>query len=235
MLKIAVAGCLIFGLALSLQAQAENKTSGVINFQGDTVHLELSGQQNWDYDMKRNENKGKTVVEMTVPALDDASVQSLNSFKSEMVSQVSVDRKGPDGKYIISFTLSGADIDSFDYLTDQPSRLIVDFYLNPHAAKPKPVVQKNETKSEVASAKSAKQVVKNKTDRKPATADVLTIANQGASVSLSEESARKGIFDGGDPDYDRFTVKPYDIKEESIIRAKDNYYIAFPMLEIPMS
>lgn len=234
--NLVMAGCLFFGLAPAMAAQV----NGAINFQGDTVHLELSGQQNWDYDVKRSENKGKTVVEMAVPALDDATVQSLNKFKSDMVTEVSVNRKGPDGKYLVDFTLSGNNIETFDYLTDQPSRLIVDFYVNPNVAKPakKQSVSRKETEEKSKEDKRTKVIAKAKTEkgRKPAAADVLTIANQGVAVTQNDESVEhKGIFDGGDPDYERFSIKPYDIKEDSIIRSKDNYYIGFPMLETPVS
>lgn len=235
---VIMAGCLFLGLA---SAEA-NKVNGVINFQGDTVHLEFLGQQNWDYDVKRLEKKGQTVVEMTVPALDESTIKSLNSFKSDFVTQVSVDPKGPDGKHVVSFTLSGEDIDTFDYLTDQPSRLIMDFYLNPNAKAKKvskPVVdaKKNETLPTELPAKSSKEIAKTKTDkkRKPATADALAIGNQGVAVAQNETVVKSGIFDGGDPEYSRFSIKDYEIKEESLIRAKDNYYIPFPMLETPVT
>lgn len=232
---LVVAGCLFF----SLVSNAETKVNGVINFQGDTVHLELSGLQNWDYDVKRLEDKGKTVVQMTVPALSDATVQSLASFKSDFVTQVSVDKKGPDGKFLVFFTLSGNNIDTFDYLTDQPSRLIMDFYVNPNAKVGKDiptVLPKKETAANSKEVKPAKSIAKIKTNtkRKPATADVLTIGTQGASVAQND-SVKLGIFDGGDPDYDRFSIKDYEIKEAAMIRAKDNYYIPFPMLETPVS
>ncbi len=55
---IVVAGCLFISLVTFAQT---NKVNGVINFQGDTVHLELMGRQNWDYDVKRMDSKGKTV------------------------------------------------------------------------------------------------------------------------------------------------------------------------------
>lgn len=231
--NVVMAGCLFFGLASGMKAQAKSEINGAISFQGDTVHLEFSGQQNWDYDFKRTENKGKTVIEMTIPATDEATVQALNRFKSEMVTQVSVDKKGPDGKYLVYFTLSDANIETFDYLTDQPSRLIVDFYVNPNIKS----TAKTATSKETAASKPAKKLAKVKTEktRSPATSDALVIANQGMSVAANDEGARRGIFDGGDPEYERFTIKPYDIKEESIIRSKDNYYIRFPMLEAPVS
>src|SRR5690349_5081074 len=63
---VVMAGCLFFGLA----SFGADKINGVINFQGDTVHLEFFGQQNWEYDVKRLDKKGQTVVQMTVPAID---------------------------------------------------------------------------------------------------------------------------------------------------------------------
>lgn len=230
-----MAGCLIFGLTSAEAGQV----SGVINFQGDTVHLELIGQQNWDYDIKRLDVKGQTVMEMTVPALDDSTVQSLSSFKSDFVKSVTVDRNGPDGNHIIQFTLSGEEIESFDYLTDQPSRLIVDFYVNPNGRTKKvskaPATSQETTPAD-SNSKLAQLPAKGKTEkqqRKPATADVLSIANQGVDVAQNDP-VKSGIFDGGDPDYSRFSIKDYEVKEDAIIRAKDNYYIPFPMLEVPV-
>ncbi|UOF00855.1 tetratricopeptide repeat protein [Bdellovibrio reynosensis] len=235
--RIIMAGCLIIGLVTA--AHAANKVNGSINFQGDTVHLEFTGQQNWDYDVKRLEVKGQTVVEMAVPALDDSTIQALSAFKSEFVTGIVVDRQGPDGKSVVKFTLAGENIDTFDYLTDQPSRLIMDFYLNPNAKKEVPAVAKKSEPAAVADkAKSTDTVAKVKTNKKrnPATADVLALSNQGIAVAANDEAPIKaGIFDGGDPEYDRFAIKDYQIKEDAIIRAKDNYYIPFPMLQTPVS
>ncbi|QDK46855.1 hypothetical protein DOM22_17675 [Bdellovibrio sp. ZAP7] len=232
--NVILAGCLCFGLVAN---SANNKVNGFINFQGDTVHLELLGQQNWDYDVKRLDEKGQTIVRMTVPALDESTIKSLNTFKSDMVTKVTVDAQGTDGKSVISFTLAGESIDTFDYLTDQPSRLIMDFYLNPNmvkAAKKLPA-KKDETVTTEAAAKPSKTVVKVKTtNRKPATSDALAIKDAGTVVAQADQ-VQSGIFDGGDPNYERFSIKPYDIKEDSIIRAKDNYYISFPMLETPVA
>lgn len=232
MRNILVAGCLIFSLVPALA----NKLNGFINYQGDTVHFELMGQTNWTYDLKRTDKKGQTIVEMVVDPLDDSTVKDLSSFKSEYVTAVSVDKKGPDGKFVIAFTLSGEEIDTFDYLTDQPSRLIVDFYVNP-SMKPKTAKaapKKTETEVQPLPAKIVKTQPKIKTEkaRKPAATDAVTIAPEGSLTSSVE--VRSGIFDGGDPNYDRFSMKDYEIKEDAIIRSKENYYIPFPMLEMPV-
>jgi tetratricopeptide (TPR) repeat protein len=224
----------VLGLGISAEySLAETLASAAIQFQGDTVHLELSGHQNWDYELKRKELKGTTIVEMSVPKLDESTVESLGKFTSEMVKKIAVDKKSTDGKFLISFTLSGSNIDTFDYLTDQPSRLIVDFYVNP-----------NETLKESLPQKAASLVNKPKKspsnkERAPSTTDTMIIESKGNNllppIQIDNEENRKGIFDGGDPEYERFTVKPYDVKEESIIRSRENYYISFPMFENPVS
>lgn len=215
---ILMAGCLFFCLASAKAA----KINGALSLQGDTVHLEFVGQENWDYDMKRLDRKGQVVVEMTVPELDESSIKALTSFKSDLIKNVFIDRGGPDKKHVLQIVLSGENVDSFDYLTDQPSRLIVDFFANPASAKKAPSVVKEQ-----------KLLNKTKTEknRKPATSDVLVVADKGISVTQKESPVKSGIFDGGDPDYDRFSVKDYEIKEDAVIRANDNYYIPFPMLE----
>lgn len=223
-----LAGCLILSIARANAAGI----NGALSLQGDTVHLEFTGQQNWDYDMKRLDRNGQTVVELVVPALAEETVKNLSSFKSEMVTAVSVDRKGPDGKYIVRLSLAGESIDTFDYLTDQPSRLIVDFFVNPASR----TAQKN--KSEVKTdlvdnnSKPLKTVQKKETgkQRKPATSDALSLGTQGFLLAKNDP-VKAGIFDGGDPDYDRFAVKDYEMKEDAVIRSRDNYYIPFPMLE----
>lgn len=215
--------------------------SGDIKFQSDTVHVELSGRTNWDYDLKRREEAGKTFVEMRVPALDTKSLSHFANFKSPLVSSVIVDTKGPDGQAIIKFELAQKNIETFDYLTDQPSRLVVDFFVSPNseptqAALPtklpkkveKPVTKTKNSKAAQASAAKASQ------NRKPANTDVLQIL-PGEMLASNVDTVKAGIFDGGDPDYDRFSVKDYQINEESFIRAQDNYYIPFPMLETPVA
>lgn len=44
-----------------------------------------------------------------------------------------------------------------------------------------------------------------------------------------------GVFDGGDPNYDRFRIKDYEIREESIIASRQNIYIRFPIVRLKTS
>jgi hypothetical protein len=194
---------LAFAVSFSSRAEAA-KVSSLITDQGDTVHLELSGQQNWEYDLRRAEKNGKSYLQLTVDAIDEASLKKILSFKSDMVSAVTVDKAGADGKYILNFQVSGDEVESFDYLTDQPSRLIVDFYANAQktvkpvavTALPAKVVKVPEP---VAKAKTTKT-------RKPATADVLVVSQDGPNSHDSTPS-RSGLFDGGDPTFEGVSNK----------------------------
>lgn len=225
---------LLFSLGLSPVVRAA-MISSLISDQGDTIHLELSGQQNWDYDLRRVVKGDKTYLQLTVDALDEISLKKLTAFKSDMVKSVTVDKAGPDGKYVLNFEVLGEETESFDYLTDQPSRLIVDFYINNQnkvkaSATAAAVAAKSPVAKEVSGdlKKTSKDTKVNK-NRKPATADVLVVQNNGANSHDSTPS-RSGLFDGGDPNFERFSMKDYEIKEDSLIRSQDAYFIPYPMI-----
>lgn len=225
-----LAGCLVYSLAYANVPVV----SGEISFQADTVHLELIGSQNWQYDIQKNQADGKVFADMLVTPVNDATKAQLEKFKSEFVSKVEVDSKSIDGKTKIRFYLKDESIDIFDYLTDQPSRLIVDFYVNPNLKKT--AVEKKPENNQAA-AKSPKLNKKTGTasDRKPANTDILKIENQGPALAQADETVKAGVWDGSDPEYDRFSLKDYEVKEESVIKSRDNYYIPFPLQETPIA
>ena len=49
---------------------------------------------------------------------------------SSLVESVTVSRQVTPGQWLVEFVLKNESVDTFDYLTDQPSKLIVDFYMN---------------------------------------------------------------------------------------------------------
>ena len=223
-----------------------------ISQQGDTVHLELSGQNQWNYDVKRGEKKGKPYVQVMVPPIADSDIAELKKFSHPLVQSVEVDNKGPDGNFILTFQLTAAGIEPFDYLTEKPSRLIVDFFKGQNAeatgkkvsetkAKaPAPAVPPKEAAKETGkpATTAAAALPEKGAQRAPATADVLVINDKGQQISLNEamenpKPAMGSIFDGGDPNYERFTVKDYEIKEDSIIGSREKVYLDFPMLKMP--
>lgn len=224
-------------------------TSGTVSEQGDTLHFEFAGKNDWDYEIEKGSVANKPVIDLYVEPIDEATQKQLTSFSNEIVQKITVKKNAIDGKDLISISLRDKNIEHFDYLTDQPSRLIVDLYVDPKALR-----KSAELKKEVTQAPDKKtNLVENKNKntpqvRQPAATDIMTIAQQGLPLTANKgltseqieeekksEENRFGIFDAADPKYERFTIKDYEIKEEAILRSKDNYYIPFPMMETTLS
>ncbi len=211
---------------------------GQMTNQNDTVHVEFTGRESWDYDLKKVVLNKKNYMQLTLESVDDTLATQLKNFKSPYVTSVKVEA-GPDKKSLILFELSKDNIESFDYLTDQPSRLIVDFFVGTEKGLVPAKVAEKKSKKVTQIESPIKNLISSKKGRKPATADVLIINDKGPAgvteapaQTLAQAEVRSGIFDGGDPGFERFSIKDYEIKESSILKSKDNYYIPFPILEL---
>ena len=206
---------------------------------GDALHLEFSGVKDWSYDLKPN---GTTKVLLRVPALKLETAQKLKQHKDALVEKVAINENGLDGKTEITFQITGK-TDFFDYLTEQPSKLIIDFFPKEPSATAKAddgddedsAVQNPKAKP-VAKVLPPKKVEK----RKPAGGDFVLVAKNDAATTAkidlkpADEKVEvpHGIFDGGDPDFSRFSIKDYEIRPEAIKEARLNFYLPFPMLDL---
>jgi tetratricopeptide (TPR) repeat protein len=212
-----------------------------ISRQADTAHLELKGLKTWRYDVQKT---GDRKVTLNIPPIDAPSVARLQGFTDALVESVKVDKNGVDGSYSVHFTLTNAEVETFDYLTDEPSRLIVDFYRKAPEVKPLPA--KAAEGSPASSAKKPSKVASAQKDRKPgeyqqvkegsrrpAGDEFIEVA--GAKDTTENVDQRFGVFDGGDENYDRFRIKDYEIREDAIISARHNIYLPFPMLKMKVS
>ena len=214
----------------SLSAGAANSVSAQISNMGDTVHLELEGRSQWDYDIQKKSEKNKTFVQMVVPAISADSEKDLLNFTSPIVKSVKIKHNGPDGKYTLTLELATSEVEPFDYLTEKPSRLIVDFFKQKSTADDGSDQPKSKKKISSKKLPSKKIVSSNGKKRTPAS-DALVINPDGAKLA-DTDFGHSGIFDGGDPNFDRFSVKDYEVKEESVIASRQKVYIDFPMLQM---
>lgn len=199
----------------------KNKVEAQINFQNDTVHVEMLGRDDWKYELDRTNQR----VELEVDSLSEKSILSLQKFKNKMVKSVEIKKDKTVGRDLVLFNLTGESIEHFDYLTDEPSRLIIDFYVNPE-------VKKSEVKEKKASSAkktSSKVSEDKKADRKIASETV--VVDPKGPLAFNTSTSNFGLFDSADPNFDRFTIKDYEIKEESIIKSRDRFYIHFPWLQ----
>lgn len=211
-----------------------------INHVADTAHIEFRGLKNWRYDLQRD--GGKKAV-LTLPPVDEASLTRLKGYSDGFLTSVTVDKGGADGNYTITFNLKDANVESFDYLTDEPSRLILDFYRKPEEKKPA-TAQATPVSSATGGKKTAaNRLVKRpdgyktapKANRAPAGDEVLRNPEPVAERLSKNASLHFGIFDGSDDNYDRFRIKDYEVKEDSIISSRQNIYLPFPMLKMKIS
>ena len=222
---------------------------------GDATHIEFKGASEWKYVMKRDES-GKAVV-LRLNGLKPDSLAKLRGLNDGLIKSVQVNDKAIDESAEISFQIS-PQTDFFDYITDQPSRLIVDFFPKDEpaapaksAAKATPKVEEKAKPTQLP-AKTAKaqkpaddsdEEGDDKSDveplRKPAGTDIVltTKGELPALPSVAERVSSKkdfnhGIFDGGDPEFRRFTMKDYEVKDEAIVASRANFFLPFPMLEL---
>lgn len=227
---------------------------------GESLHIEFKGQSQWDYNIDKKAEKNSTTFNIEIPHLSEPGIMALKKWQNPLVESMTVRHEGADGKDLIILKVKSKNLEAFDYLTDQPSRLIIDIYQSTDEAKKtksavapsskvKPNdVAKDEEKSvptfQEKDTKNANTVLPKKRGRKPSSTDVLTINNNGENTARpatfgnkeekngdkNKDEKMSGIFDAGDPNFDRFDIKDYEIKEDSIIASRENYYTDFPML-----
>ena len=260
------------------QATTPNSVSVDTSHIGDASHFEFNGSSEWKYDIRKSPTGG---VVMHIQGLKADAISKLRGLSDSLIKNVSIKENGVDGAAEVSFAVS-SNADFFDYLTEAPSKLIIDFFPKDATSKdPEPKaaakastqpakasVAKKDLKSssrddaddeeddeaepeKIAGAQKGavrdisavitglppKKSAAGNDKRHPAGADFIVVDQSQKPPTLAEEiSARKdfshGIFDGGDPEFQRFTVKDYEIKEEAVIASRANFYLPFPMLDL---
>lgn len=230
------------GVVFLLDVQAE-ELKGLVRNQGETFNFELAGQKNWDYDLKRVKEKNQTKIQLLLKAADQNSLSKITQIENPFVQSILVKQQPLDKKWLVEFILKNESVDTFDYLTDQPSKLIIDFYLNDKLTND--LAQRPETLQ--ASTAKATKTAKPKTlvtapvktttnqvaNRNPAQADFLKI--EEASGIETSALLKSGLNENTETLFGRFVIKDVEINEKSILRSDNNYYLKFPMLETEFS
>ncbi len=232
---------------------AQDVTLSTSSF-GDTTHFEFSGKTNWNYQFETaNVNKQK-IVELRVDELSATEVNKLKGTTGPLIDKVVYVAKSAKGFPILQFYLKDQNVEAFDYQTEMPSRYVLDFFYpegmtaSTKKTASKPVVTpdiKTVLEDQVAKvapaekAAVAKEVAKTdgkgkSKNRGPALSDA------GAQVAapssdLPGPKPSLGLFDGGDPQYDRFLVGDHEINEDAIILSQENYYVKFPRLDFDLA
>ena len=224
---------LIFAFTLALiflDSQAFAAVKGNVSLEGETFNFQLSGQKNWDYDLKRVNEKGQSKVQLFVKSLDKETIDRIRNIDNPFVKTITVTQNAIDNKWLVEFVLKSSHVETFDYLTDQPSKLVVDFYESETPVEADPTVLKPKVKSKKTAASGENS---SKVARKPADVEFLRLDEKdGIETSVL---ARAGLFDAGDAQFNRFSMHDSDFKEEAVIKSRSNYYLKFPVLESEFS
>lgn len=211
-LLIICAGLCVSLVGFSTEVQAQAIPVTVVIEQGqDMTHLEFKNRDNWDYKIINGENNS---FSFEVDKMTDKSLVELKTLKSDYIDRIEI-KDGADLKQNITVYLK-ADVESFDYITDQPSRLVIDFFKKaPVAVVKKTVPVKNKLAARLPSKKT----------RQP--------AGEFLASDVQVKKKNVALLDGADPEYKRFQIEDYEIKDSAIIASSMNLYIEFPMMAVP--
>jgi len=212
-----------FGMLLSANSAWANSISAKIEKMGQAEHISFTGASEWDYKiLKLGNNKIKVIL--PARAANDF-VNKSKKWKGNYLSKINV-TKNTDIDSEVVLTMN-KNVSYFDYLTDQPSSLIIDFYKE---KKKKPVAK---TK------KKPKKVAKKESEgRKPASAEFIKFDNIKNEIeqiikgdSAGNEIIRRGVFDSADPAYNRFKISQDELDYEKIAKnLQKNVFLRFPVL-----
>ncbi len=208
------------------------KIIGEISKLGEAEHLALLGLNTWDYKIDKINSK-KIRLRISSEILPEFT-KTANKWKGSYLKNIKVISKKPlDGESVITLTLN-KNVSYFDYLTDQPSSLVIDFYENKTTTK-----KKNKSVTGLqANKKSSKGKKSNQLQRKPASGEFIKFDSHVSDINkiiegeFSNQSlVKKGVFDSSDPSYSRFTIKKKEIDLNKIEKnLKKNVFVNFPTL-----
>ncbi|MEQ1724092.1 MAG: hypothetical protein ABL930_13030, partial [Pseudobdellovibrio sp.] len=89
--------CLICFLTTNSQA---GDVKGAVALEGETFNFELSGQKNWDYDLKRVKDKGQSKVQLFVKSIDQSLLDKIRNVENPFVKSISVTQNAIDNKWL---------------------------------------------------------------------------------------------------------------------------------------
>ncbi|MEI7973918.1 MAG: tetratricopeptide repeat protein, partial [Bdellovibrio sp.] len=88
----------------------------------DSVHFEFHGVGQYEYELRRDGN----TYRLEMPKQKKEFVQKILSTQHEVLSKIALEEPQPESRSVFLITPKSSSVELFDYLTDDPPRLIVD-------------------------------------------------------------------------------------------------------------
>lgn len=199
---------------------------------GNMTHFEFQGQKEWDYDLQKNKNK----ITLMVPRLTQESVERVEEYSGLLIESVDVDQS-VENKSKMTIVLIDPLVESFDYLTQDPSNLVVDFFVTDDSLikkiKEKNIAKKSKKKKD--SSLFATKEDMSKKGRNPAFAEFFAIDDEKEKIKKEdeEELSLKPVAPIGELfDFGTLVSQVDDALEAKVIEAKGNIYLRYPLLKL---
>jgi len=205
---------------------------------GSMTHLEFSGQNEWDYEVKRD---GRVLI-MTLPKMDNISVQNFIDINSLLVEKIEVDNEMTNKTQLL-ITLSDEKVESFDYLIQKPSRLIVDFFVEDdkiieHLKTKKEnslLAQKEKAKKLERKKRVAKKSDEKKSKGRAPASEFMTVGDGQVDFYTQEGQPPRKVPQNIQELYNFSTLGASTSDnsiEANVIEAQGNIYLRFPALKL---
>lgn len=109
-------------------AQSQNLSGMDLRMVGETLNFEVYGVKNWNYDLKRIVSNGQTKVVLKLDHISETELKKIKNIRNPYVTDISYNPRSVDQKPEVTFVLNSDKVEAFDYLTEDPPRLVIDFY-----------------------------------------------------------------------------------------------------------
>lgn len=213
-----------------------------VNHMNEVTHIEIEGLGSSDYQI----NKNQKTVTLKVNNLDDKKLAILKGYTDKHIKRIDIQKTPALDQDVITLQLVSNKVEMFDYLTDAPSSLSIDFYFDDEQLTDKTVSVENNEKSK--NKKNAEGKDKNNkessVERKLASSEFIKTIdnvsllsdiegineNSNESVSVKNKTGKKpnknySVKNTLDFDVDKIKF-PLDI----LIEAQDKVFLNFPIL-----
>lgn len=213
----------------ALHCQAGSVDVAKMKSLADATHLEIAGLPEWRYEVKRQIAGGKSHVIVQFAGVESQDLSVLKSLKDKRVERVEIS-DGVNNSALVDFTLAESTVNMFDYQTEDPAHLVLDFYKD-EVVKAKTALVKQDISSLVQKKKPSKKMLRSIASLENPDVTLNQPALLSSSPALkNQKDLNSGIFDGGDKDLKRFKIESPELSETELIRSTQNIYVHFPEL-----
>lgn len=207
-----------FVLAILFFRAAEADYSLDISQVNEVTHLEIPEIVATDYQLK---NKGSE-VELLVSGLNAKAIDKLQRYSDQHIKKITVTKSSSLSKDIVTVYLKGKNTQVFDYLTDAPSALSIDFYIDDNA---EPAQAKSEdSKKNAGRAPASDEFLK-------AVSPLIEIVDKnGKKIGDDTKKQKKAEYYEIVSSILDFDLSRLRFKTDSIIETRGKIFIKFPVL-----